>query len=305
MPHAVRSRVACLACLAIAALPDLTRAADEPEVRFETQRAGERVYILIGQGGNIGLSVGGDGAFVIDDQFAPLTPRILEEIAKLSDAPVRFVINTHWHGDHTGGNENLGKAGAIIVAHANVRRRMSERQFMEVFERTVEPSPEAALPVVTFERSLTFHWNDETIEVVHVPPAHTDGDSFVHFRHANAIHAGDLFFNGTYPFIDTGTGGHLAGMIQAVDRVLGRCDEKTRIIPGHGPLASRADLERYRRMLATTRDRIEPMVRAGRSRDEVIAAKPTADLDADWGGGFMKPDVWVGIAYDGFPSAAR
>ncbi len=305
MPHAVRSRVACLACLAIAALPDLTRAADEPEVRFETQRAGERVYILIGQGGNIGLSVGGDGAFVIDDQFAPLTPRILEEIAKLSDAPVRFVINTHWHGDHTGGNENLGKAGAIIVAHANVRRRMSERQFMEVFERTVEPSPEAALPVVTFERSLTFHWNDETIEVVHVPPAHTDGDSFVHFRNANAIHAGDLFFNGTYPFIDTGTGGHLAGMIQAVDRVLGRCDEKTRIIPGHGPLASRADLERYRRMLATTRDRIEPMVRAGRSRDEVIAAKPTADLDADWGGGFMKPDVWVGIAYDGFPSAAR
>ncbi len=305
MPHAVRSRVACLACLAIAALPDLTRAADEPEVRFETQRAGERVYILIGQGGNIGLSVGGDGAFVIDDQFAPLTPRILEEIAKLSDAPVRFVINTHWHGDHTGGNENLGKAGAIIVAHANVRRRMSERQFMEVFERTVEPSPEAALPVVTFERSLTFHWNDETIEVVHVPPAHTDGDSFVHFRNANAIHAGDLFFNGTYPFIDTGTGGHLAGMIQAVDRVLGRCDEKTRIIPGHGPLASRADLERYRRMLATTRDRIEPMVRAGRSRDEVIAAKPTADLDADWGGGFMKPDVWVGIAYEGFPSAAR
>ncbi len=305
MPHAVRSRVACLACLAIAALPDLTRAADEPEVRFETQRAGERVYILIGQGGNIGLSVGGDGAFVIDDQFAPLTPRILEEIAKLSDAPVRFVVNTHWHGDHTGGNENLGKAGAIIVAHANVRRRMSERQFMEVFDRTVEPSPEAALPVVTFERSLTFHWNDETIEVVHVPPAHTDGDSFVHFRNANAIHAGDLFFNGTYPFIDTGTGGHLAGMIQAVDRVLGRCDEKTRIIPGHGPLASRADLERYRRMLATTRDRIEPMVRAGRSRDEVIAAKPTADLDADWGGGFMKPDVWVGIAYDGFPSAAR
>ncbi len=305
MPHAVRSRVACLACLAIAALPDLTRAADEPEVRFETQRAGERVYILIGQGGNIGLSVGGDGAFVIDDQFAPLTPRILEEIAKLSDAPVRFVINTHWHGDHTGGNENLGKAGAIIVAHANVRRRMSERQFMEVFERTVEPSPEAALPVVTFERSLTFHWNDETIEVVHVPPAHTDGDSFVHFRNANAIHAGDLFFNGTYPFIDTGTGGHLAGMIQAVDRVLGRCDEKTRIIPGHGPLASRADLERYRRMLATTRDRIEPMVRAGRSRDEVIAAKPTADLDADWGRGFMKPDVWVGIAYDGFRSAHR
>jgi glyoxylase-like metal-dependent hydrolase (beta-lactamase superfamily II) len=182
---------------------------------------------------------------------------------------------------------------------------MSEKQFMEAFNRTVEPSSKGALPVVTFEQSITFHWNDETIEVVHVQPAHTDGDSFVHLRSANVLHAGDVFFNGMYPFIDTSTGGNLEGMIRAVERILERCDGKTRIIPGHGPLASRSDLERYQRMLATVRDRIEPMLRAGRSRDEVIAAKPTADLDADWGGGFMKPDVWVGLVYDGFQPAHR
>ena len=261
--------------------------------------------MLSGQGGNIGVCVGDDGVFAIDDQFAPLTPRILEEIKKLSEKPVRFVINTHWHGDHTGGNENFGEAGAIIVAHANVRKRMSEKQFMEAFNRTVEPSPKGALPVVSFEQSITFHWNDETIEVVHVQPAHTDGDSFVHFRSANVLHAGDVFFNGMYPFIDTGTGGNLEGMIRAVERILARCDGETRIIPGHGSLASRADLERYHRMLTTVRDRVEPMLRAGRSRDEVIAAKPSADLDADWGGGFMKPDVWIGLVYDGFQPARR
>jgi glyoxylase-like metal-dependent hydrolase (beta-lactamase superfamily II) len=272
-------------------------------VEFELEQAGDHVYMLSGQGGNIGVSVGDDGVFAIDDQFAPLTPRILEEIAKISEKPVRFVVNTHWHGDHTGGNENLGKAGAILVAHANVRKRMSEKQFIEAFDRTVEPSPNGALPVVTFEQSVTFHWNDETIEVVHVAPAHTDGDSFVHFRGANAIHAGDVFFNGMYPFIDTSTGGNLEGMTQAVGRILERCDGETRIIPGHGPLASRADLERYHQMLTTVRDRVAPMLQAGKSRDEVIAAKPTADLDADWGGGFMKPDVWVGLVYDGFQRA--
>jgi cyclase len=307
MPHAVRS-IVCTRILVFVGLFCATALAGRAlaqAVEFELERAGDRVYMLSGQGGNIGICVGEDGVFAIDDQFAPLTSRILEEIQKVSEEPVRFVVNTHWHGDHTGGNENLGEAGAIIVAHANVRKRMSERQFTEAFNRTVEPSPEGALPVVTFERSVTFHWNDETIEVVHVQPAHTDGDSFVHFRSANALHAGDVFFNGVYPFIDTSAGGNLDGMIRAVEQILTRCDGKTRIIPGHGPLASRADLERYHRMLATVRDRIEPMLRAGRSRDEVIAAKPTADLDADWGGGFMKPDVWVGLVYDGFQPARR
>jgi glyoxylase-like metal-dependent hydrolase (beta-lactamase superfamily II) len=307
MPHAVRSIVRTHVLVFVGlfcAIAPAGRALAQA-VEFKLERAGNRVYMLSGQGGNIGVCVGDDGVFAIDDQFAPLTPRILEEIERVSERPVRFVVNTHWHGDHTGGNENLGEAGAIIVAHANVRKRMSEKQFMEAFNRAVEPSPKGALPVVTFEQSVTFHWNDETIEVVHVQPAHTDGDSFVHLRSANVLHAGDVFFNGMYPFIDTSTGGNLEGMIRAVERILERCDGKTRIIPGHGPLASRSDLERYQRMLATVRDRIEPMLRAGRSRDEVVAAKPTADLDVDWGGGFMKPDVWVGLVYDGFQPAHR
>jgi glyoxylase-like metal-dependent hydrolase (beta-lactamase superfamily II) len=307
MPHAARAiahpHIFVLVGLLCAIAPAGRALAQA--VEFKLERAADQVYMLRGQGGNIGVCVGDDGVFAIDDQFAPLTPRILEEIEKLSEKPVRFVVNTHWHGDHTGGNENLGKAGAIIVAHANVRKRMSEKQFMEAFNRTVEPAPKGALPVVTFDQSITFHWNDETIEVVHVEPAHTDGDSFVHFRSANVLHAGDVFFNGMYPFIDTSTGGNLEGVIRAVERILERSDAKTRIIPGHGPLASRADLERYQAMLTTARDRIEPLLRAGRSRDEVIAAKPTADLDADWGGGFMKPDVWVGIVYDGIQRAPR
>jgi len=305
MPHFARGTLRRLVWIGVVALIGFNRIAAAQAVEFELKRAGDKIYMLSGQGGNIGVCVGEDGVFLIDDQFAPLTPRILEEIRKLSDQPVRFVVNTHWHGDHTGGNENLSGAGAIIVAHANVRKRMSEKQFMATFDRTVEPAPKRALPVVTFEQSLSFHWNDETIEVVHVQPAHTDGDSIVYFRNANVVHSGDVFFNGTYPYIDTGAGGNLLGVIEGVERILERCNGDTRIIPGHGPLATRADLERYHRMLTSVRDRIEPMARAGKSRGEVIAARPTAEFDADWGGGFMQPDVWVGLVYDGFHSSGR
>jgi len=300
MLHFVRGNPPRFVWIGFCALIVCSRFAAAEAVEFQLQPAGGNIHMLSGQGGNIGVCVGEDGVFLIDDQFAPLTQQILAEIRKLSAAPVRFVLNTHWHGDHTGGNENLGETGAIIVAHANVRKRMSEKQFMQAFDRTVEPSPTGALPVVTFDQSITFHWNGETIEVVHVPPAHTDGDSVVYFENANVVHSGDLFFNGTYPYIDTRAGGNLVGMIQGVERILERSDGKTRIIPGHGPLATRADLERYHGMLTSVRDRVAPMVRESRSRDEVIAAKPTADFDGDWGAGFMQPDVWVGLVYDGF-----
>jgi len=305
MPHGARGALRQFVWIGLIGLIAFNRLAAAQAVEFELKPAGGGVYMLAGQGGNIGVCIGEDGVFLIDDQFAPLTPRILEEIRKISEKPVRFVVNTHWHGDHTGGNENLGETGAIIVAHANVRKRMSETQFMEAFNRTVEPSPKGALPIVTFDQSVTFHWNGETIEVTHVQPAHTDGDSVVHFGNANVVHSGDVFFNGMYPYIDTGAGGNLVGMIRGVERILERCDAKTRIIPGHGPLATRADLDRYLQMLTTVRDRIEPMVSAGRSREQVIAAKPTADLDADWGGGLMKSDVWVGLVYDGFQRVRR
>ncbi len=289
----------CLAGIAMVCLAAVTNAQDMADVTIEAKRVAGNVYMITGRGGNMGLSVGPDGAFLIDDQFAPLTARIIEAVNELSPKRVQFVVNTHWHGDHTGGNENLGKAGAIIVAHDNVRRRMSTEHFMEAFNRTVPASPAGALPVITFAESMTFHYNGDEIRVQHVAPAHTDGDSIVFFRDANVIHMGDTFFNGMYPFIDASTGGSISGMIKAADTALALANEETRIIPGHGPLAGVTELRASRAMLTIVHDRVQNMIRNGSSRDDVIKAAPTADLDDVWGGGFMKPDQWVGIVYDG------
>ena len=267
-------------------------------VRVQAISVADRVYMLTGRGGNIGLSAGPDGAFLVDDQYAPLTNRILATIRTVTAEPVRFVVNTHWHGDHTGGNENLGKAGALIVAHENVRRRMSTEQFIAAFNSTVPAAPYDALPVVTFTESVTFHWNGDEIHVFHVHPAHTDGDALIHFRRSNVLHMGDTFFNGGYPFIDVSSGGTIHGVIAAADEVLALAGPETKIIPGHGPLAGVDDLSEYRNMLLDVRNRVASLIADGRTRDQVIAAKPTADLDARWGGGFMRPDVFVGIVYD-------
>jgi glyoxylase-like metal-dependent hydrolase (beta-lactamase superfamily II) len=285
------------AVIALAAAPALAQQQDLSKVEIKSEKVAEGVYMLTGAGGNIGLSVGPSGSFVIDDQFAPLTDKILAAIKAITPQPVRFVINTHLHGDHTGGNENLGKAGAIVVAHENVRKRMSVEQ-LNAFGRKTPPSPEGALPVVTFTDAVTFHWNGDEIRVTHAAPAHTDGDSIVRFVKADVVHMGDLFFNGLYPFIDTGSGGRVDGFVAAADQVLAATGEKTRFIPGHGPLASRADLQSYRDMLETLRDRIAKLKAEGKSRDEVIAAKPTADHDAKWGTGFMKADTFAGFVYD-------
>jgi glyoxylase-like metal-dependent hydrolase (beta-lactamase superfamily II) len=286
------------AALALVAAPALAQQQDFSKVEIKSEKVAEGVYMLTGAGGNIGLSVGPNGTYVIDDQYAPLTERILAAIRAITPDPVRFVVNTHWHGDHTGGNENMGRAGALLVAHENVRRRMSAEQFNATFDRKTPPAPPGALPVVTFTESVTFHWNGDDIRVTHVAPAHTDGDSFVHFARADVVHMGDLFFNGGYPYIDTSSGGRIDGVIAAAKQVLAATGEKTRYIPGHGPLATRADLESYRDALETLRDRIARLKAEGKSRDEVIAAKPTADHDAKWGTGFMKGDTFTGLAYD-------
>ncbi|MHC4416418.1 MAG: MBL fold metallo-hydrolase [Planctomycetota bacterium] len=275
------------------------------DVEIETVPVAGSVSMLIGRGGNIGLSVGVDGAFLIDDQFAPLTEKIRAAVAALTDQPVRFLVNTHWHRDHTGGNENLGRAGAIIVAHDNVRRRMSRDQFLEAFDQMVPASPKGALPVLTFNDAVTFHLNGDEVHVFHVEHAHTDGDAIIHFRRANVVHMGDTYFNGMYPFIDVSSGGSIEGMIDAVDRVLPLADAKTRLIPGHGPLSNVLELQAYREMLGTVRDRIRALVADGKSREEVIEAGPTRDFDASWGGGFMKPDQWAGIVYDGMVTEER
>ncbi len=271
---------------------------DYSKVTIKTTKLGENVYMMTGAGGNLGVSVGEDGVFLIDDQFAPLTKKIQEAIGKLSKKPIRFVINTHWHFDHTGGNENLGKAGSIIVAHDNVRQRMSTDQFIKAFNKKVPATAKVGLPSVTFSETTTFHLNNDTIAVSHVPTAHTDGDSFIHFKKANVIHSGDMFFNGLYPFIDTSSKGSIEGMIKGAETMLALADDKTKIIPGHGPLADKAALIKYRDMLKEVSGSVKALVDQGKSRDETIAAKPTAKLDAEWGKGFLKPDVFVGIVYD-------
>lgn len=260
-------------------------------VTVQVQPVAGNVYMLLGAGGNIGLIVGADGAFIVDDQFAPLTDKIRAAIAKVTPAPVRFVVNTHWHGDHTGGNERWGQSGSVIVAQENVRKRMSTPQTRN--GRTTPPSPAAALPVVTFANTVTLHLNGDSIHVEHVRRAHTDGDALIYYTKANVLHMGDTFFRGSYPFIDAASGGHVDGIVEAADRALQLVNNDTKIIPGHGPLSTKADLEEYRRVVATIRDRVKVLVQQGKSLGEVAAAKPTAEFDAAWGKGFINADAFV------------
>jgi glyoxylase-like metal-dependent hydrolase (beta-lactamase superfamily II) len=266
------------------------------DVRIETIEVAPGVHMLVGRGGNVGVSSGADGVFLIDDQFAPLTRRIRDAVASIQAGGIRFVLNTHWHGDHTGGNENLGRTGALIVAHDEVRARMSTSHVSPTLGR-VPPSPPGALPVVTFSDALTFHWNGDEIHAFHVSPAHTDGDAIVHFRNANVIHAGDIYFNGRYPFIDLSSGGALAGVIAAVDRILELSNDRTRIIPGHGALSNRAELAAYRNVLATARDRVGAAVRAGQTVDQVLESRPLAEFDGAWGSGFVNPEAFLRTVY--------
>jgi glyoxylase-like metal-dependent hydrolase (beta-lactamase superfamily II) len=272
-------------------------AQDFDKVEIKTHKVTDSIYMLEGAGGNIGVCIGEDGVFLIDDQYAPLTEKIKTAIAQLTDKPIKFLINTHWHGDHVGGNEKIGDAGAVIVAHENVRKRMSTEQVMKAFNRTVPPSPKIALPVITFTRDLKFHFNGEEIEVTHAAHAHTDGDAIIHFKKANVVHTGDLYFNGMYPFIDAGSAGSVDGVISATNQLHSKINDNTKIIPGHGPLSDTAAFQKYRLMLKTIRDRIKKHISAGGSLDETLAMKPSKDFDEKWGKGFMSPDRFLSIVY--------
>ena len=266
---------------------------DYDAVTVKGQQVQPGVYMLAGAGGNIGASIGKDGTFLIDDQFAPLTEKIVAELINLGGDIPRFLINTHWHFDHTGGNENFGRANTVIVAHDNVRKRMSVDNVIKAFNREVPAAGKDALPVITFDQQMTFHLNGQTIRVRHLQNAHTDGDAAVFFQEANVLHTGDLFFNGFYPFIDVEHGGSLDGMADAVRELLGDIDENTRVIPGHGPLATKQELEAYGDMLAAVAENIATLKAEGKSVAEIIAAKPTAQFDEQWGNGMFAPDKWV------------
>lgn len=285
-------------CIFSGLVPGYAQQQDHEKVEIETIRLGDTVAMLMGgMGGNLGVSYGKDGVFLIDDQFAPLTGKITAAIAALDDQPVRFVINTHWHFDHVGGNENFSKAGAVIVAHENVRKRMKVDQFIKAFDTKIPAAPDVALPIITFTQDVTFHLNGDEIYVFHLPNAHTDGDAAVHFKKANVLHAGDLYFAGIYPFIDVESGGSINGLIEAITRLMPRLDENTKIIPGHGPLSNKAELASYLEMLTTIRDRIARLIKKGKTLEEVVAERPAADFDDTWGGGFMSPEQFLGIVY--------
>jgi glyoxylase-like metal-dependent hydrolase (beta-lactamase superfamily II) len=266
---------------------------DWSSVEIRVEQVAPGVAVLFGAGGNIGLSHGDDGNVLIDDQFAPLTERIVEAVHSVDPDPIRFVVNTHWHGDHTGGNENIGRTGAVIVAHDNVRRRMSMEQVVR--GETVAASPGGALPIVTFGANLTFHLNGDDIRVVHVEQAHTDGDALVYWTRANVLHTGDVYFNGMLPFIDLDSGGTVAGLRSAVGEALAMTNDASVIIPGHGPIARRADLVAYGDMLTSLHAQISGAMEQGRSLDEIKAMRLADRYGRD--SDFITPDAFVEAVY--------
>ena len=265
----------------------------EPSTEVRIERVAPGVAILFGRGGNVGLSHGEDGNVLIDDQYAPMSTPIAAAVASIDPDPVRFVVNTHWHGDHVGGNEYFARAGSVVVAHDNVRRRMTMEQVVR--GEAVPPSPAGALPIVTFSDDLSFHLNGDEIRVHHVEHAHTDGDALVYWTGANVLHMGDIYFEGMLPFIDLDSGGSIDGVLAAIDHGLTIANERTVIVPGHGPIANRAGLAAYRERLAAMRARVAEAISAGQSLDQIKALR-LADAhgrDSD----FISPDFFVETLY--------
>lgn len=272
--------------------------AREEKVEFKTFQLSDTVWMLMGKGGNIGISTGEDGLYIIDDQVRPITSQLLQAIRKISDKPIQFVINTHYHADHTGGNETIGKAGAVIIAHDNIHKRMSTEQVSIFMKSTTPPYAKDALPVVTFNDRMSLHFNGETATAYHVAHGHTDGDSIIHFPASNVIHMGDMYFNTLYPYVDLDAGGSIQGMVQAADLALSLADDTTRIIPGHGPLAVAEDLRNYRDFLVKASANVLALIDEGKNLQQVIAAKPTAEWDEELGKTWITPPQFVTFIYN-------
>jgi cyclase len=268
------------------------------KIPIEAVNIGDNLDLIKGAGGNVAVLRGPDGLLVVDSQVPTRGKEVLDTALRIGGKPVSTLINTHWHFDHVGGNEFFGRAGAKIVATPATRKRLSTEQYTEVFKMTTPASPPVALPSFT-TTDAEFYVGSETVHAFAVPPAHTDGDLIVHFTLHDVIHTGDLFSNGFYPNIDGSSLGWIGGMIAAADRILKLAGPKTKIIPGHGPLATAGDLAAFRAMLVTVHDRLAPMLDAGKTLDEAIAAKPTKDLDATWAKGLFTGGMFTRIAYDG------
>jgi len=267
-------------------------------VKITAEKVNDNLFFLRGAGGNVGVLTGKDGTIVIDDQFSPLSNKINGAIKTIDPGEIRFLINTHLHGDHTGGNENFKRMGVTIVAHDNVRERMSKESLNARTKEVIPPRDKDAWPVVTFANSLNIHLNDEDIELIHLDPAHTDGDIAVHFRKANVYHLGDMFVTYGYPFIDYGSGGSINGFISSLDKLLVMMDEKTRIIPGHGDISTKADVKLFRDKLADIRDQVAAALKKGRKAEEITGLGITTKYEAEWGKGFIKGKDFVMMMVD-------
>jgi cyclase len=261
------------------------------------QKLTDNVTLLSGPGGNVVVLNGADGKLMGDTFVQPAWPHLKEALEAIGKAPVKTAIDTHWHFDHSDNNESLRAAGATLIAHENTKKRMSETHTLAVLNLTFPPSPAAALPQQTFAQTHKIMMNGESVSLVHVPPAHTDSDIYIHFEKGNVLQAGDIFFNGIYPYIDNGTGGSVSGMIAAATKLLAVADNNTKIVPGHGALGNKADLMKYRDMLTTVRERLQKLKSSGKSVQEVVAAKPLDDLDPVWGKGLFNSDTFIQIAY--------
>jgi glyoxylase-like metal-dependent hydrolase (beta-lactamase superfamily II) len=264
---------------------------------IQTSKLAENLTLLSGPGGNVVVLNGADGKVVVDTFLAPAWPKLKETLDGIGSAPLKTVIDTHWHFDHTDNNAPLHAAGATILAHENTKKRMSESHDLAVLGLHFDPSPADALPQETFAGGHRLKANGESLTLQHFAPAHTDTDIYILFEKANVVHMGDTFFNGFYPFIDSGTGGKINGMIAAADKILGLVSKDTKIIPGHGPLGNKEDLTKFRAMLVTTRDRVQKLKAAGKSADDVVAAKPFADLDPVWGKALLNGDQYAQLVY--------
>ena len=280
--------------LSFVVFPNIAYSQKFEDVEIKSAKLSDNVYVITGKGGNIGLLIGKDGNILIDDQFAPLTNKILDMIHNLSNQPIKFLINTHWHPDHTGGNENFGKLGSLIVSHENVRERLSTEQFIQFMERKIKPSAVEALPIITFTDSISFHINNETVLVYHFPNAHSDGDSMIYFKENNVLHTGDIFVKNRYPFINTSSNGTIDGIIGALKKIIPLLNKESVIIPGHGDISNLNDLNEYLSMLQDVRNTISSQINKSYPIKQILESNPTSPFDNKYGNDkFITPDDFV------------